>query len=111
VRTGIAPLHLVFNTRDSFEFALAQLRGYPVRKVYLLLHPSFAAPEDLVYPAEWEDALGELGIEVEWISDPRHFPDDPYLPFYAAGRLSELAWELALPVPLSLSAEALAGIP
>jgi len=111
VRTGIAPLHLVFNTRDSFEFALAQLRGYPVRKVYLLLHPSYAAPEDLVYPAEWEDALGELGIEVEWITDPRHFPDDPYLPFYAAGRLSELARELALPVPLSLSAEALAGIP
>jgi hypothetical protein len=111
VRTGIAPLHLVFNTRDSFEFALSQLRGYPVRKAYLLLHPSYAAPEDLVYPAEWEDALGELGIEVEWISDPRHFPDDPYLPFYAAGRLSELARELALPVPLSLSVEALEGIP
>jgi len=111
VRTGIAPLHLVFNTRDSFSFALDFLQGGQVRKVFLLLHPSYAAPEDLVYPAEWEDALGELGIEVEWITDPRHFPDDPYLPFYAAGRLSELARELALPVPLSLSAEALAGIP
>ncbi|NOX44193.1 MAG: hypothetical protein GXO72_00425, partial [Caldiserica bacterium] len=111
VRTGIAPLHLVFNTRDSFEFALAQLKRYPVRKAYLLLHPSYAAPEDLVYPTEWEEALGELGIEVEWISDPRHFPDDPYLPFYVAGRLSELARELALPVPLSLSAEALESIP
>ena len=100
---GIAPLHLVFNTRDSFSFALDFLQGGEVRKVLLLLHPSYATPEDLVLPEEWAEALRRLGVEAEWITDPRHFPDDPYLPFAAANRLAELLNRLRLPAPLSFS--------
>ena len=108
--TGIAPLHLVFNARDSFRFALDFLRGERVRKVFLLLHPSYAAPEDLVLPEEWERALRELGVEVEWVSDPRFLPDDPFHPFLAAGRLSGLSREYRLPSPLALSVAGLEEI-
>ncbi|MGY4707518.1 hypothetical protein ACVNPS_07200 [Candidatus Bipolaricaulota sp. J31] len=107
VETGIAPLHLVFNTRDSFAFAVQHLEEDPVRTAFLLLHPSYAAPEDLVYPTEWERALERLGIEVRWIVDPRYFPDDPYLPFLAARRLSALSGGYRLPAPLTLPVGAL----
>ncbi|HIE47267.1 TPA: hypothetical protein EYP84_00060 [Candidatus Bipolaricaulota bacterium] len=109
--TGIAPLHLVFNTRDSFEFAREFLREERPRKVFLLLHPSYAASEDLVLPGEWERALGELGVEIEWVSDPGFLPDDPYHAFRAAGRLSALSREYRLPEPLALPVEALESLP
>ncbi|RLE27570.1 hypothetical protein DRJ54_07615 [Candidatus Acetothermia bacterium] len=108
--TGIAPLHLVFNTRDSFDFALGLLREESLRKVFLLLHPSYAAPEDLVLPGEWERALTELGLEIEWVSDPRFLPDDPYHAFRAAGRLAALSREYRLPTPLSLPVEELESL-
>ena len=103
VETGIAPLHLVFNTRDSFTFAVRYLEEDPVRAAFLLLHPSYAAPEDLVYPAEWERALERLGIEARWIVDTRYFPDDPYLPFATSRRLAKLADDFRLSAPLALS--------
>lgn len=108
--TGIAPLHLVFNTRDSFGFALELLRKERVEKAFLLLHPSYAAPEDLVMPEEWERAFRGLGIAVEWVVDPRFFPDDPYLPFAAADRLSRLKEGLLLEEPLYLEPETLAEL-
>ncbi len=109
--TGIAPLHLVFNTRDSFEFALEILEDERPGEALLLLHPSYAAPEDLVLPDEWERALGELGIAVRWLIDPRAFPDDPYLPFLASRKLEELSREYRLPEPLGLPVGELPGLP
>ena len=106
-RTGIAPLHLVFNTRDSFEFALEFLRKEHVGKVFLLLHPSYAAPEDLVAPEAWEQALAALRIRVEWVVDPRFFPDDPFLPFAAAAALSRIGKALSPESPLQLTPKSL----
>lgn len=106
-RTGIAPLHLVFNTADSFSFALEELRRIHPRKIYLLLHPSFSPPPDLVPFARWREALGG---NLEPLVDEDLWPQDPYAPFYAAARLAELEARYALETDLSLGVEALRSL-
>lgn len=100
-KTGIAPLHLPFLTRDSMSFARNFLARHPVERQFLLLHFTYALPPDMAQLTEWEEALP--GVEV--LVDRRFWPDDPYAPFATVHALSQLEAEYRLPVPLFLSVE------
>lgn len=98
--TGIPPLHLPFLTRDALEFARGFLRECPnpPERLFLLLHPTYVSPPDMVPLPEWREALP--GVEA--LVDERYWPADPYAPFAAARRLSRLSQEYRLPKPLFL---------
>jgi len=102
LRTGVPPLHLPFHTRDALAFARGFLQEHPVQRVYLLLHPSYAAPPDMASLSEWREALGAKG---ELLVDERHWPGDPYAPFAVSEALARLAREYRREGALSLSVE------
>ncbi len=106
VATGIPPLHLPFNTRDSWELARSILAEGGFRKGFLALHPSYDPPPDFVPLEEWK----KLGIEIELLFPERFWPQDPYAPFEVAKALEQLLSSYRLPRPLSLSPEELAGL-
>lgn len=106
-RTGIPPLHLPFGTQDALLFARRFLDTHPVGHKLLLLHPTFAAPEDWATLEEWREALGD-GLSI--LVDERYWPDDPYAAFAAAEVLARLEGEWGRPAPLSLSVSELAKL-
>ncbi|MGC9529534.1 MAG: hypothetical protein ACP5G2_02800 [Candidatus Bipolaricaulaceae bacterium] len=104
---GIAPLHLPFPTQDALAFARQALTGESPRRIFCALHPSYAAPPDLVPLSAWKSALGE---SLQLLIEERFWPDDPYAPFAAAAGFAELLRTYALPEPLTLSVDRLAGL-
>lgn len=98
--TGIPPLHLPFLTRDALEFAQDFLRECPnpTERLFLLLHPTYVSPPDMVPLPKWKEALP--GVEA--LVDERYWPADPYAPFAAARMLSRLSQEYRLQGPLFL---------
>lgn len=110
LQSGIAPLHLAFNTRDALEFAREFLSGFRPERAYLLLHPSLSPPPDLVPLSEWREALGPLVGELELLVDERFWPADPYAAFAAAQALRELGEAYPLGAPLSLPPEELRAL-
>ncbi len=110
LHTGLAPLHLAFNTRDALAFAREFLAEVRPQKAFLLLHPSLSPPPDLVSLGEWREALSPLVGELVMLVDERFWPEDPYAAFAAARALKGLERSYRLEPPLSLAPEELARL-
>lgn len=109
-RSGLLPLWLIFNTRDSLEFLQAMRPNFPGGKpVFFSPLATFSMTPDLVPWADWEAALSGL----PWINvgaRPSHYPAD-------SRALVEWSWPLRgwaeanpQPAPACLAAEELLAL-
>jgi hypothetical protein len=76
IRSGLLPLWLIYNTKDSLAFLKEMRTRFPPNKpVFFSLLSTFSITPDLVPWVDWESALGSL----DWIkigTSPDYYPAD-----------------------------------
>jgi len=76
IRSGLLPLWLIFNTRDSLIYLKDMISRFPLLKpVFFSPLATFLITPDIVPWSDWKSALSEL----DWINigtRPSHYPSD-----------------------------------
>jgi hypothetical protein len=107
LRSGLLPLWLVFNTRDSLDFLRSMIPNFPAgRPVFFSPLSTFSLTPDLVPWPEWETALRGLA----WTNvgaRPSHYPADARALVTWMDELRRWCEKNAQPIRGRLSAEEL----
>ncbi|MEZ0396979.1 MAG: hypothetical protein ABWK53_11200 [Anaerolineales bacterium] len=110
IQTGLLPLWLVFNTRDSLEYLTSMRPRFPAGKpVFFSPLATFSLTPDLVAWEDWQAALDGL----EWVNigaRRSHYPADGRAIVRWAAPLRAWAARHRQPLSARLTAEELQGL-